>query len=279
MKIDSRTRSISKKLSNIVNERNTTYQNVLTEFFLERLLARLVLNSKLKSNLIFKGGYVGYKIYYSQRYTVDLDALLMNYDLLSCAMLIKESVKNDIDDHVWFEFESEANIRAQLEYGGYRMTFRAGIGIRPEKLNQCQIINLDIAIGDVIVSLPTLRETKLLLEEKSLSWFVYPVESMIAEKLHVIVARGAHNSRSKDIYDICLFFPQANSELLRSSIKLCFLSRETNVPNDISRFLSELDYSLLERGWISALSSTSKNITFRECIKMIIKYFRKLGDI
>ena len=56
MKIDSRIRSISKKLSNIVNERNTTYQNVLTEFFLERLLARLVLDSKLKSNLILKEG-------------------------------------------------------------------------------------------------------------------------------------------------------------------------------------------------------------------------------
>ena len=179
-------------------------------------------------------------------------------------MRIKETVKNDINDHVWFKCENEANIRAQLEYGGYRMTFRAGIEKKPEKLNQCQIINLDIAIGDVIVSLPTLRETKLLLEEKSLSWFVYPVESMIAEKLDAIIARGAHNSRSKDIYDICLFFPQANSELLRLSIKLCFLRRETNVPNEISRYLSELDYSLRERGRISGISSTSKNITFRE---------------
>jgi hypothetical protein len=50
---------------------------VETVFLIERLVARLIADKKLSQNLVFKGGFVGLRVYDSPRYTIDLDALLI----------------------------------------------------------------------------------------------------------------------------------------------------------------------------------------------------------
>ena len=55
-------RSIAQRLSNISKEMNISYRYVSTNFFIERMAAR-VLTTPLKDKLIFKGGYVGLRVF------------------------------------------------------------------------------------------------------------------------------------------------------------------------------------------------------------------------
>ncbi|MBI3901121.1 MAG: nucleotidyl transferase AbiEii/AbiGii toxin family protein, partial [Chlamydiia bacterium] len=52
---------------------------------------------------------------------------------------------------------------------------------------------------------------------EDLSWSIYPIETIIAEKLHALINRGHLNSRSKDVFDLVAFLPTAKRSLLQSS--------------------------------------------------------------
>lgn len=68
---------ISKRLSNLSKKRGVNFLSILTEFLIERLVVRFLSSKELSSLFVFKGGYVGRRTYGSPRYTVDLDALLL----------------------------------------------------------------------------------------------------------------------------------------------------------------------------------------------------------
>ena len=102
MNLKDQARSVTQKLSNLAIKQGSTYQNLATEFLIERLIVRLTSNKKLYSSLIFKGGYVGLRIYESPRYTIDLDALLIKMDLRLSLDLIKIAAETDQNDCVWF---------------------------------------------------------------------------------------------------------------------------------------------------------------------------------
>lgn len=77
------------KLINLSLENGVPFQNLETAFILERLVARLIAEAELQKHLVFKGGFVGLKVYNSARYTVDVDALIVKADIGS----ILESAK------------------------------------------------------------------------------------------------------------------------------------------------------------------------------------------
>lgn len=120
--------SIRQKLTSISKKMEVKYKNIETLFMIERLAARLVSDKKLASRLVFKGGFVGIKIYESPRYTVDLDALLVKANVDDTLKFVKENSEKDLDDGVWFRFENQVDLATQGEYGGIRHTYRAGIG-------------------------------------------------------------------------------------------------------------------------------------------------------
>jgi hypothetical protein len=77
-------------------------------------------------------------------------------------------------------------------------------------LKRAQVVHFDVGIGNPITLGPKIIETPLLLlPQEHIRWSVYPVEMIIAEKLHALIAHGDINSRSKDIYDLANFLPKA----------------------------------------------------------------------
>ena len=135
--------SVTQKLANLAKKRGARFEHVATEFLIERLVRRLVADKKLASLLVFKGGFVGLRVYNSSRYTVDLDALLRKSNLEATLALTREAAETDLDDGVWFRFESQVDLETQGEYGGIRQTFRAGFGELPKKLLKASIGILD----------------------------------------------------------------------------------------------------------------------------------------
>ncbi|MBK7844185.1 MAG: nucleotidyl transferase AbiEii/AbiGii toxin family protein [Bdellovibrionales bacterium] len=201
--------SIRQKIIDLGKKTDVDPRDLETLFMIERLVARLVTDKKLASRLVFKGGFVGIKIYESPRYTVDLDALLVKADIESTLELVKANAEKDLNDGVWFRFENQINLATQGEYGGIRHSYRAGIGEVLKNLKKAQVIHFDLGIGDPITPGPLQKQTpSLLTGNDEISWAVYPIETICAEKLHALISHGDQNSRSKDVHDLAIFYPR-----------------------------------------------------------------------
>ena len=260
------------KLSDLSKALHVPYQNIQTAFLIERLVARFVANKNLCEHLVFKGGFVGLRVYDSHRYTVDLDALLVKSNIESTLKLTKEKAESDLDDGVWFRFEEQVDLLTQGEYGGVRQVYRAGIGEILPNLNRAQIVHFDLGIGDPVTPGPKKLETPALLSKhEDISWSVYPVETIVAEKLHALIAHGDINSRSKDVYDLSIFLPKVNAATLTDALKRCFAFRETELPSSFSSIIKNMDTRTLERGWPSATASVPEVPTFKNAFEKIVK--------
>ena len=105
--------SIRVKLKNLSSKLNVKYSDLETVFLIERLVARLISDKALAKSLVFKGGFVGLKIYESPRYTIDLDALLVKSNIESTLKLVTNKAETDLNDGVWFRFESQVDLATQ----------------------------------------------------------------------------------------------------------------------------------------------------------------------
>ena len=277
MKLQDQAKSVRQKLSNLSQKQGISYQYIATSFLLERLVARIVSDNNLYKSIVFKGGYVALRIYESRRYTIDLDALLSKSYLKETLKQVRKAAEKDIGDAVWFRFEKEIDLKTQGEYGGIRQVFRAGIGEISKNIKRSQVIHFDLGTDDPIVPKPVTVNMSELIGEQELSWVVYSIETMIAEKIHALVDRGEGSSRSKDIFDLVHFLPKANKSLLKKALKACFNYRDTKLPEDLADFISRIDVALLKRGWSSAVSGVKQAPLFEDSFKNLIAELKKIS--
>ncbi len=264
--------SVRQKLIDLSFQLGVPFQNLETAFMLERLVARLVADDELHRHLVFKGGFVGLRVYDSLRYTVDVDALVVKADVGTILERVREKAESDIEDGVWFRFEGRVDLATQGEYGGIRQVYRAGIGEILKNIKKARVVHFDVGIGDPITPGPLMIETpSILLPNEDLSWSVYPIETMIAQKLHALVAHGDINSRSKDVYDLATFLQKANPEILGLALKRCFSYRSTELPQNLPAVLSAIDTKSLERGWISATASVRDKREFKTTFEAVVR--------
>lgn len=134
--------SVRQKITDLATKLDVPFQNIQTAFMIERLVARLVTDKNLARQLVFKGGFVGLRVYNSERYTVDLDALLVKANIESTLTLTRKNAEVDLDDGIWFKFEDQMDLATQGEYGGVRQVYRAGIGEILKNLSKAQTIRL-----------------------------------------------------------------------------------------------------------------------------------------
>jgi hypothetical protein len=268
--IEAKANSVTQKLIALGKKKNTSFANLKTAFLIERLVARLVAEPKLRKALVFKGGFVGLRVYENDRYTIDLDALLLKANLAQTLELTKLAAETDLADGVWFRFQDQIDLATQGEYGGIRQIFRVGLGNVLKDLSKAQMVNFDLGIGDPVTPAPVSTTIRSFILDEELSWSIYPVETIIAEKLHAMAARGDANSRSKDVYDLAFFLPTADEKVLREALKKCFEFRKTEVPENFAHLLKQLDTSILEKGWASATVSIGSAPKFKTVFSKMI---------
>ena len=268
-------KSVSEGIKRVAKENGATYAEILTQFLIERAAVRLVSDPILYQRLVFKGGFVGLRVYGSPRFTTDLDAVVQSEDRYDFRKTARDAMAQDLGDHVWFDFEQEVDLLTQNEYGGVRLQFRSGLGEPPEDKRRAQIINVDIGTGDPITPGAQDEKTPTTLGVGELSWRVYPIETIVAEKLHPLVSLGAENSRSKDIFDLAFYLPNANADLLKRAIARTFAHRGDAVPDSIATDIKSMDHSLLRRGWRSATGAIRPAPDFDITIKLVIEWLRR----
>lgn len=82
---------------------------------------------------------------------MDLDALLVKSNIESTLKLVKEKAESDLNDGVWFRFESQVDLATQGEV--------------LKNLQKAQIVHFDLGIGDPITPAPQQEKTSSLLSE------------------------------------------------------------------------------------------------------------------
>ena len=216
---------IKGRIKSVAKQNNADARTLMRIYMMERFLERLA-QSEYRDNFIIKGGIlVTAMIGVAHRSTMDIDTSMKNLNLSAeDALRVVNQVKDiDLDDGVSFEVKDVSNIMDEMEYPGIRVTMNANVGrlITPLKI--------DISTGDVITPWkikPTRYSIEfnydLLLEDRSISLWSYNLETILAEKLQTVLARGILNTRMRDFYDIRMLLDTYEDKVNKAVLKDAF---------------------------------------------------------
>ena len=209
---------IKGRIKSVAKQNNADARTLMRIYMMERFLERLA-QSEDRDNFIIKGGIlVTAMIGVAHRSTMDIDTSMKNLNLSAeDALRVVNQVKDiDLDDGVSFEVKDVSNIMDEMEYPGIRVTMNANVGrlITPLKI--------DISTGDVITPRAIEYNYDLLLEDRSISRWSYNLETILAEKLQTVLARGILNTRMRDFYDIRMLLDTYEDKVNKAVLKDAF---------------------------------------------------------
>ena len=265
--------SITQKLRNKAKELDLNYNLVLSKFFLDEFL-KLISISVHRENFMLKGGMLlTYSLGVQNRSTQDIDFLVKGFPIETVKLkkILEEILGDTNKKDIWFEINDTANeIRAEDKYGGIRFHV---IG----HLENIRIpFSIDIATGDPIYPLPRLERYSTILGD-NIELNMYPLETVLSEKLQTILTRAENNSRSKDFYDIYAILKNKleviNIKELKIAVSKTFSYRKTEVSKDEAKaIVSHINRdSLIIERWIRYQKKNpyAKGIEFSEIIESL----------
>jgi predicted nucleotidyltransferase component of viral defense system len=207
------------KIKNLALKNRVPAQAVLQSFMLERLLER-VSASKYKHKIILKGGMlIASLVGMSSRTTMDMDASLRDFPLTpgSIQTVFSEICAIQLEDDVTLRLDHIVPIRADDEYGGYRVSIIAIY----ELINTP--LKIDITTGDIITPGAMQYAFPSSFEDKMIEIWAYNIETILAEKVETILRRSVLNTRPRDFYDVYLLM-RTRSKMISKEIFLAALN-------------------------------------------------------
>jgi abortive infection protein abiGII len=260
--------SVTQKLRNKAKELSLNYNLVLSKFFFDEFL-KLLSNSAHRENFMLKGGMLlTYSLGVENRATQDIDFLVKGFPLEAVELrrVLSEIIGDSKQTDIWFELNGDAEeIRAEDEYGGLKFHI---IG----HLANIRIpFSIDIATGDPIYPFPRVKKYSTILGD-DIELKMYPLESVLSEKLQTVLARAENNSRSKDFYDIYAILKNKseviNIKELKVSVSMTFRYRKTEISKDEAKVIIAHinEDSLIKERWIRYQKKNpyAKGIEFSE---------------
>lgn len=230
------------RIKSVAQKNKADARTLMRIYMMERFLERVAV-SPYKDNFIIKGGIlVTAMVGVALRSTMDIDTSLKNQNLSAeDALRIVSEIKDiDLGDGVAFEIKEVSNIMDEMEYPGIRFTMNTIMGklITPMKI--------DISTGDVITPRAVEYQYKLLLDDRSISLWSYNLETILAEKLQTVLARGLLNTRMRDFYDIrtllAIYGQEINAEVLGRAFDATCKKRSTeNLRTDALQIIAAVE--------------------------------------
>jgi len=218
--------SVRQRLLNLRDQTREDAQALFTQFAIERFLYRLS-RSSLVDRFVLKGAML-FRVWSGS----------LHRSPTSVAAMIGQIITTTVeDDGITFDAASirAEDIRENDDYGGIRATFTATLdkAIIP--------LQVDVGFGDAITPAAEDREYPVLVGMAAPKLRMYPLETVIAEKLEAAVKLGMVNSRMKDFYDLLVIFRRFPYEdgTLAQAIEETFARRGTPLPRVIPQGLSD----------------------------------------
>lgn len=191
-------KQLKDKVRNISMSDNDIAKTLIRNYIMERFLERISL-SKYRTRFILKGGLLVSSIVgVDARATMDIDTTVKSLPLNEndIRRIIAEICEISIEDSVKFSLTSVTDIMTDFEYPGIRVILEAKL----DRLRQN--IKLDISTDDVITPTAIEYNYKLMFEDRTIPLSSYNIETLLAEKIQTIIARGIANTRMRDFYDV-----------------------------------------------------------------------------
>ncbi len=246
-------RQLKDKVKNLVGDKRDNYrsQTLIRNYIMERFLERISL-SQYKEKFVLKGGMlISSMIGINMRTTMDIDTTVRSIALTTseATRVIKDIVNIFIDDGVTFELMNTSDIMEEHDYPGIRFTLLS----RFDKMKE--YIKIDISTGDVITPAAVMYSYKLMFEERTIPIYTYNMETLLAEKLETVMARGTVNTRMRDFYDIHIILEQKKDLIVIENLRNAFLRTcqkrdTTHLIPFFYEILNEIKLSeLMEKDW------------------------------
>lgn len=261
---------IKAKIKNIAMKKNVDFNTILRLYMYDRFIERLA-ESDYKDKFILKGGfYLSTLFGIENRSTMDIDTLIRNINFTENN--IKEIIQNiiniDIGDNAIIELINISSIRDDDEYGGFRVTLK----VKLENIREN--FQIDIATGDPITPKAISYKYKPTLSDKKINLWAYNIETVLAEKIEIILSRAEASSRTRDYYDIYLiyikYWNDININDFRKAIINTFKKREYN--GNINKTVKLIKNSdILEKRWnsYSKKNNYARNISYEEIMQCL----------
>jgi len=198
------------KIRNAAQGNSNKAQMLLRNFIMERFLERLSL-SQYRSNIILKGGMLVASIAgLDTRATMDIDTTIKGINLSEedVKKMINEIIHIDVDDEIDYNITSVTTIMDDAEYPGVR------VGVEAKIDGVTQTIQLDFSTDEVITPSAIEYQYHLMFEDRTINIMAYNIETLLAEKLQTVLARGIANTRLRDFYDIFILTSEKIEEII-----------------------------------------------------------------
>lgn len=220
-------KQLKDKVKNLSGGSSDVARTLIRNYIMERFLERVSL-SEYRNNFILKGGMlVASVVGVDMRATMDIDTTVKALPLneQDARRIIEEICNVEIKDGVSFHITSVKEIMEDFDYPGIRMMIEANL----DRMRQS--FKIDISIDDVITPRAVDYEYKLMFEDRTISVLTYNLETLLAEKMQTILARGLANTRMRDFYDIyeimTIKAEKVDSNTLREAFDATCGKRET----------------------------------------------------
>lgn len=214
------------KVRNLSGNDSRKAQTLIRNFIMERFLERMAL-SQYRNNFVLKGGMlVAAVVGLDTRTTMDIDTTFKSLTLSkeNATEVIESIIAIDIEDGVDFSITKVSDIMGEHDYPGIR------VGLEAHMDRMKQAIKIDISTGDAITPGAVEYSYKLMFEKRFISLWTYNMETLLAEKLETIMARGTANTRMRDFYDIHVITQQKDikDEVLKEAFRATSRKRNTS---------------------------------------------------
>lgn len=213
-------RQLKALVRNISKGDSSKAQVIIRNYVMGRFLERLSL-SQYRNNMILKGGtLVAAMVGLDKRSTMDVDATLKNLPLNedSARKIVEEITAIHIEDGMIFEIKSVTPIMDEADYPGIRIMLDTAIETMHTPLK------IDFSTGDIITPREVSYSFQLLFEERAISILAYNLETVLAEKLETLLARGTANTRMRDYYDIYVLTNTREHNIDNAILKEAFVN-------------------------------------------------------
>lgn len=275
-------RQLKALVRNLTKGDSIQAQIIMRNYVMERFLERISL-SKYRNNFILKGGMlVSAMVGLDTRSTMDIDTTIKNMPLSveNAREMIEEIIAIPIDDGMTFSIKSVGEIMDEAEYSGVRANLEAALETMRTPLK------VDISTGDIITPREVLYTFKLMFEERTISILAYNLETVLAEKMETVIARGIANTRLRDYYDLYILQNEYTHAINMEQLKAAFLatSKKRNSVQliaDGNRILKEIENSEVMQGlWKSYQKkfSYAEDISWKMVMDSIEKLFTKVSE-